>query len=106
MVTPAPRLTTADLAWLREQLRALPGGWVVEAVEEPDDLSAVLLPTDGDRFAATFLIDRRTDGYRVMACRWDAMTLIGVFPTLAASLAPVAASAMAASQAAPFPNLQ
>ena len=101
-----PRLTDAEMAWLAEQIRHLPGGWTVERVAEPQDLSAILLPEGGDRAAPTFLIDRIPEGVRVMAVRWDIMTPAGVFPSLDAALVPVAAAAAMAMQAAPFPKLQ
>jgi hypothetical protein len=99
-------LTLAELAWLAAQIRPWPGGWTLETVAEPGELSAILLPAEGDRFAATFLVDRVESGIRVMACRWDIMDKVGVFPTLDAALAPIAAASASAAQAAPFPNLQ
>jgi hypothetical protein len=99
-------LTQAELAWLTTQTRHLPGGWTLETVAEPADLSAILLPEGGDRFAATFLIDRVPAGLRVMACRWDAMTPVGIYQTLDAAWAPITAAASAAAQTAPFPKLQ
>ena len=99
-------LTEAELAWLAEHIRLLPGDWTLEPVAEPAELSAILLPAEGDRFAATFLVDRVEDGIRVMACRWDVMHAVGVFPMLEAAWASIATAATSAAQTAPFPNLQ
>ena len=89
------RLTEAELAWLAEQVGALPGDWTLERVAEPGDVSAVLLPAGGDDFAPTFLVDRVAEGVRVMAVRWDVMSPAGVFPSLAAALEPVMAAVRA-----------
>ncbi len=99
-------LTRADLAWLATALRALPGSWSVAPVEEPDELFAVLLPEEGDRFAAAFLIDTVAESYRVRAYRWDGVQEVGLFPSLDACLGPVADAAEAGVKGAPFPNLQ
>ena len=90
-------LSLAELAWLKTQIRALPGGWRLDIVRDPAELSAVLLPEDGDRFAATFLIDRVAAGYRLTACHWDEVRPAGVFPTLAALLTVVAAASASAA---------
>jgi hypothetical protein len=92
-------LTQAEIRWIADQIPAWPGGWTLEIVADPMELSAVLLPEGGDRCAATFLIDRVESGIRVMACRWDALNPVGVFPSLDAALAVIA-------QAAPLPKLQ
>ena len=99
-------LTPAELVWLANRIGALPGGWSLETIETPCDRYAILLPAEGDRFAASFLIDRVPAGYRVSACRWDGMQPAGLFQSLAECLAPVMEAAQAGAKAAPFPNLQ
>lgn len=109
MATLSPQtqgLSAADLAWLDERLRTLPGAWSLDVVRDPAELSAVLQPADGDRFAATFLLERASGGYRLQSCRWDEMTVVAVFPALADAVAHVAAAAVAADRLAPFPHLQ
>lgn len=104
---PEPRsLTQAELAWLEEQAQALPGDWSLDVVRDPAELSAVLLPGDGDRFAATFLLDRVAGGYRLLACRWDETPPGDVFPTLADAMAQVANAAQRAAGSAPSTRLQ
>jgi len=99
-------LTNPELDWLDAQTGTLPGDWSLEVVRDPAEFSAVLLPAGGDLFAASYLIDRQAEGYRLMACRWDALELAGVFPTLADAVAAVAEAARTASRAGPFTKLQ
>jgi hypothetical protein len=109
MKTNAPQvysLTHPELDWLDAQTDTLPGDWSLEVVRDPAEFSAVLLPAGGDRFAASYLIDRQGEGYRLMACRWDVLELAGVFPTLADAVTAVAEAARAAARAGPFTKLQ
>jgi hypothetical protein len=92
-----PSLTLAELAWLKDQTHALPGKWSLEIISDPAELSAALLPNQGDSFAATYLMDRAAEGYRISACRWDELCPVGVFATLADGLAHVARVAASAS---------
>jgi hypothetical protein len=98
-------LTGDELAWVDQEIRTLPGGWNVEVIRDPGEFSVVLLPADGDRFAATFLIHRVREGYRLMASSWDELSAVGVFPGLTDAFAHVAAAAATAARLAPFPNL-
>lgn len=92
-------LTRAELAWAENQLRAVPGQWSLDVVRDPAELSAVLQPQEGDRFAPTFLLDRLLTGYRLVPCRWDEVEPATVFVTLAEALEHVASVAFAAEQA-------
>ena len=96
----SPPDAPAPLEALEVTLADLPGSWSCDVLkDEGTGLSALLMPEDGDRFAAAVLLEQVDGEWKLTGHRWDRFQTVVTFGDLAGALNHLRGIAKEAAQA-------